>query len=80
MVTLCSPHRVGGAKKTNSCEEITVTHIDPNDAPAARITEWYKCDSCGNLHLILLDEHDKIIATAVISKRMLIDMLKAIDE
>lgn len=53
---------------------------DINDAPAARITEWYKCDSCENLHMILFNENDKVIATAIISKQMLIHMLKTIGE
>jgi len=48
---------------------------DPNDAPKAYTTRWYKCDACENLHVLLLDEDDEPISTAVISREMILNML-----
>lgn len=53
---------------------------DPNDAPKADHTTGYKCDHCEHLHVALMDEDDRCIATAVMSREMLEGMLKAIDD
>lgn len=54
--------------------------FDPNDAPKADSTRWYKCDACEHLHVILLGEADEPLATAVVSREMLVNMLKTIDD
>jgi hypothetical protein len=54
-------------------------HEDPNDVPQAYSTAAYKCEECENLHLILYDDDDNAIATAVLTRQTLIDMLKLID-
>lgn len=53
---------------------------DPNDAPKAENCRWYKCEHCEHLHVILIDEDDRPIATSVLSREMLEHMLQAIDE
>jgi hypothetical protein len=53
---------------------------DPNDAPKADTTKYYKCEACTHLHVLLVDELDETIATAVLSREMLVHMLEVIDE
>ena len=52
---------------------------DPNDAPKADHTEYYKCGGCDNLHVALYDEDDNCHATAVMSRDMLLHMLEVVD-
>lgn len=78
MVIPCLERRVGGARKTTSCED-TMTYEDPNDAPKADSTHYYKCDHCEHLHMILVDEIGRTYVTAIISRDMLIHMLEVID-
>lgn len=52
--------------------------MDPEtieSAPGAHSCEWYRCDHCDDLHLIAYDHADQVIATAVLSRDMLRDML-----
>jgi hypothetical protein len=53
---------------------------DPNDAPKADSVSYYKCDGCENLHVLLHDEDDFTIATATMSRDMLLHMLGVVDE
>jgi len=53
---------------------------NPNDAPKADSTHYYKCDACEHLHVMLIDEDGDCIATAVMSRDMLINMLSTIDD
>lgn len=57
-----------------------MTYDDPNNAPKAHTTQSYKCNRCEHLHVMLMDEQGKYIATAVISRAMLVNMLKVIDD
>jgi hypothetical protein len=52
---------------------------NPNDAPKADSTRYYKCDTCEHLHVILVDEDDRTLASAVYSRVALIHMLEVID-
>lgn len=56
-----------------------MAHEDPDDAPKADHTGYYKCDGCSNLHVALYDEDDNCHATAVMSRDMLIHMLEVVD-
>jgi membrane-bound inhibitor of C-type lysozyme len=56
-----------------------MAHEDPDDAPKADSTRHYKCDACQHLHMLLMDEDDKTIATAVIDRQTLVHMLSVID-
>jgi hypothetical protein len=51
-----------------------------NDAPKADSTHYYKCDACEHLHVLLMSEGNEPIATAVVSREMLIHMLNVIDD
>lgn len=57
-----------------------MNYNDPNDAPKASSTRFYKCDECEHLHVMLLDEFDRFIATAVVSREMLVGMQCCIDD
>jgi hypothetical protein len=52
---------------------------DPNDAPTAIATSYYKCGGCDNLHVMLVDENDDTWAKCVIGRDMLLHMLETID-
>lgn len=52
---------------------------DPNDAPKADHLQSYKCDACKHLHVVLIDEEDRYIATAVISREMSENMFRMLD-
>jgi membrane-bound inhibitor of C-type lysozyme len=52
---------------------------DPNDAPKADSTRYYKCDGCQHLHVMLMSEEDNVLATAVMSREMLLEMLEVVD-
>lgn len=52
---------------------------DPDDAPQADSTRFYKCEACEHLHVMLMSEEDRCYATAVISREMLLGMLAAVD-
>lgn len=56
-----------------------MAYPDPDDAPQADSTRFYKCDACEHLHVMLMDEEDHCHATAVISREMLLGMLAAVD-
>jgi len=51
----------------------------PLDKPHSHDCAWFKCDHCEHLHVILRDEAGEPIATAVVDREMLLDMLKTID-
>lgn len=55
-----------------------MSYENPDDAPRANSTQWYKCESCENLHIILLDENNESIATAVFDEDMLNRMLSTV--
>lgn len=55
-----------------------MSYDDPNDAPKADSTRWYKCDACEHLHVLLQDEQDRTIASAVIDEGMLKRMLETV--
>lgn len=62
-------------------KEITASlddRIEESIAPTAHTTLWYKCDACENLHVVLRDEHKRIIATATLDVEMLTDMFRVI--
>ena len=52
---------------------------DPNNAPSADSTRYYKCDGCQHLHVMLVDAEDNVLATAVMSREMLLEMLEVVD-
>jgi len=52
---------------------------DENSAPHAHITQWYKCASCENLHVRLLDERGCLIAVVTVDRKMLADMAATLD-
>jgi hypothetical protein len=52
---------------------------DPNRAPKADHVQGFKCDGCDNLHLALMDENDRFIATAVLTVEMLWGMLDIVE-
>lgn len=52
-------------------------HKDPNQAPKADYVQCFKCDSCEHLHVALMDEADRFIAIAIMTKEMLEGMLAA---
>jgi membrane-bound inhibitor of C-type lysozyme len=56
-----------------------MAYKDPNEAPKADSTRYYKCDACEHLHVMLVDEDDCTFATAVIDRKMLLSMLDVID-
>jgi hypothetical protein len=56
-----------------------MAYSDPNDAPKADATRYYKCDGCEHLHVMLVDADDKTYATAVVHREMLLHMLSVID-
>ena len=56
-----------------------MAHTNPNAAPKADSTRYYKCDGCENLHVMLTDEDENTIATAVMSRDMLLHMLEVVD-
>jgi hypothetical protein len=57
-----------------------MVYDNPNHAPKAYSTKYYKCDACERLHVVLVDKDDKYIATAVISRDVLEHMFKVIDD
>jgi hypothetical protein len=50
-----------------------------DDFPRSDSCRWHKCEACEHLHLVLLDEEDEVIASAIISVDMLKSMLEAIN-
>lgn len=52
---------------------------DENDAPQSDSLVWYMCSECENLHLQLRGEDDELIATTILTREMLVQMLAAID-
>ena len=52
---------------------------DDPEAPQAYRSFWYKCSHCDNLHTVLLDEEDGVIASMNLSRAMLDDMLRVIE-
>lgn len=57
-----------------------ITDDDIDRAPRADTVHWYKCDGCENLHVVLCDEENKVIATMVLSEQMLVRMMEVIHE
>lgn len=58
---------------------MTTKFEDPNDAPKADRVTGYKCEACEHLHIVLVDEDGLALATAVVSREMLEQMLTMID-
>lgn len=58
---------------------MNMAYDDPNDAPRSDSMRWYKCDACENLHMIMLDEDQQVIATATATREMVMEMLETID-
>jgi hypothetical protein len=52
---------------------------DPNDAPKSNWMHYYKCDACEHLHVLLMSDDNEPIATTVMSREMLMNMLNVID-
>jgi len=55
------------------------SYFASSDTPIAYTTHWFKCGGCENLHIALVDENQMAICLAVISRKMLVNMLKTID-
>lgn len=51
---------------------------NPIPLPQSDSMQWFKCDHCDNLHLILFDEDDKPFAAVVINEEQLEDMLETV--
>jgi hypothetical protein len=49
-----------------------------HDVPIADSVKAYKCDHCEHLHLVLVDEADAPIASAVLTVEMLEGMLNIV--
>lgn len=64
----------------DSEEMLPLMFEDPNDAPKADSTRYYKCDGCAHLHVALVDKDDNCYVTAIISREMLVHMLEVLDE
>ena len=52
---------------------------DENDAPQSDSLVWYLCDECENLHVQLRGENDELIASTILTREMLVQMIEAID-
>jgi hypothetical protein len=50
-----------------------------DDFPRSDSCQWYKCEACEHLHLVLLGEDDEVIAEAILSLDMLNSMLEVIN-
>lgn len=56
-----------------------MAYRNPNDAPKADTTSYYKCAHCEHLHVMLKDEDDNTLATAVMSYDMLRHMIEVVN-
>jgi hypothetical protein len=52
---------------------------DENDAPQSDSLVWYLCDECENLHVQLRGENDELIASTILTRAMLVQMIETID-
>lgn len=52
---------------------------DENDAPQSDSLVWYLCGECENLHVQLRGENDELIASTILTREMLVQMIAAID-
>ena len=52
---------------------------DENEAPQSDSLVWYMCSECENLHVQLRGENDELIASTILTREMLVQMIEAID-